>query len=362
MPRRIKALLDQLEEDTGRYASASDHIARQTKMLALNATIEAARSGEAGRGFAVVAQEVKSLATSAADTAADFRQTIIDRLTRSARIVDELVDELEGARMADIAQVIADANLARLSAKAVDLRVLATDASIRRFMREPSDAEARREARRRIDAYFAFSDYYRNAFLVSPGGQALMAHDESSGLMDFDFTGQPQFERSRKSSIASDWSADEIWQNPHADMAGSVVFVAGVREDGLDGGENIGTLYLDYDWDAHAEAMFALHRLMLSDRRSDDRFLILDQTDRIVASSDSAAFGTPYRLPEDCGQRGTFVREGKTVAYARASMENGFDGLEICCVIEHPIRDHRQMLDELGLGSQSADPQNRRAA
>lgn len=39
MPRCNKALLNLPEKETGRYANASDAIAKQPKMLALNATI-----------------------------------------------------------------------------------------------------------------------------------------------------------------------------------------------------------------------------------------------------------------------------------------------------------------------------------
>ncbi len=359
MPRRIKALLDLLEEETGRYAGASDHIAKQTRMLALNATIEAARSGEAGRGFAVVAQEVKSLATSAAETASDFRATVIDRLSRSTAIVDELVDELEGDRLADVAQALTDTNISKLRACAVDVRVIATERPIREFMRDPDSDENAGYARQRLEAQFAFSDVYRNAILVSPQGKALMAHRETSQIMQFDFSGQPQFENSQLSTDVQDWSADEIWQNPQEQNGRSIIFVSAVRDHGLEGGKIIGTLYLDYDWDRHAKLIVDMHRLMQTERRSKDRYLLLDQKNRIVASSDDAAFRTPYAMPEACGQRGSFVRDRVCASYARASMENGFDGLEICSVIEHPLRDRDEILADLGLDRSSEEaPEN----
>jgi hypothetical protein len=356
MPRRIKALLDLLEEETSRYATASDAIAKQTKMLALNATIEAARSGEAGRGFAVVAQEVKSLATSAANTASDFRQTIIDRLSRSARIADELVDELEGARLADLAHTINDLALRGVSARSIDLRILATEPSIRSYLLDPNDAEKTAAARERLRMQFAFSDFFRNAFLVSKDGVIRMSIEENSTFMAFNLKGQPQFERAIHTTSADQWSADEIWLNPQGNDRPCVLFVCGVREHGLEGGEVIGALYFEYDWGRYAESIVTMQSMLHQNNRKSDRFLLLDKNDNIVGSSAGDVFGTHYPLLKRDEQRGSFTNGQKSISYARGEIENGFGGLELCSVIEREMRSAEEILGVLGLGDDIDHP------
>lgn len=349
MPRRVKALLDLLEDETGRYAAVSDAIAKQTKMLALNATIEAARSGEAGRGFAVVAQEVKSLATSAANTASDFRQTIIDRISRSTSIVDELVDELEGARLADLAHAMNDMALRGLATRSVDLRILATDPSIRRFIADPENESLAAAARERMNAQMAFSDFYTNAFLVSNDGKIRLLLEENKALVEFNLKGQVQFERSQKGTSAQDWSADEIWLDPHSGNRPIVTYVTGIRENGVDGGRVIGTLYLDYNWGRYAQSIVEMHQMLQDGGHHGDRLLLLDNHNKIVGSSDDFVFGENYVLTDTDEQRGTFVRDGKSISFARGQIENGFSGLELCSVIEHRVSERSEILSELGL-------------
>lgn len=361
MPRRIKALLDLLEEETGRYAAASDSIAQQTKMLALNATIEAARSGEAGRGFAVVAQEVKSLATSAADAASGFRQTIMDRLATSSRIVDELVDELEGARLADLAHAINDLALRGLSARSVDLRILATEPCIRSYMRDPDTIAHAAAARERLRMQFAFSDFFRNAFIVSKDGTIRMSIEDNPAFMSFNLKGQPQFERAISSTSADQWSADEIWLNPQGNNRPCVLFVCGIREQGRDGGAVTGALYLEYDWGRYAQSIVAMQSMLHQNNRKGDRFLLLDKNDDIVGSSAGDSFGSHYPLPKTGEPRGSYVQGQKSISYARGEIENGFGGLALCSVIEREMRSHEEILSLLGL-SDDADNARRPAS
>ncbi|WP_411342463.1 methyl-accepting chemotaxis protein [Paenibacillus sp. WLX1005] len=78
MERNLQVMqqLSTTSDRIGLASSAIQNIAKQTNLLALNASIEAARAGEAGRGFAVVAEEIRKLASGAADSSREISDMV----------------------------------------------------------------------------------------------------------------------------------------------------------------------------------------------------------------------------------------------------------------------------------------------
>jgi hypothetical protein len=320
-----------LREDVDSFASRNEEIAARTNLLALNAAIEAARSGEAGRGFSVVAQEVKALAQQARTTSLEFRSDVRERIATGASIADEMVGEIEGTRLVELAQALIQNVTRHLFDRSVDLRVMASDAEVVAATLDPSP-EKIAAAQERLALFTRVSPYYLNAFVANARGKVMLSSNPAARVRQADLANAPQFLKAMGSRHSDEWFTDAVWQNPWSDHRAVLVFVTGIRSRGREGAPE-GAFYVEYDWEGHIAQMLS-DRSLFSERDWErTRISIVDEADRVVADTHGAHFGEKVPLPARA-VRGAEVRGESTVAFAAATEYLGFHGLGLRCVIE----------------------------
>lgn len=336
MPRRIRSLIAALTEDVKAHAAEVEAVAGHTNLLALNATIEAARAGEAGRGFSVVAQEVKALAAQAKRSSVSFREEVLERLERGAAIASELVDNVEGGRLRELSQSIADTLARSLYARSIDVRMLASDQSIKEaIMLGTSAPRASALGLERLRALLRYSPYFLNAFVADADGDIAVCAHENAAVRNVNLKGQPQFERTMTAPEHS-WMTDEVWQNPWSNDRKVLVYVSPVVAEGV----VIGVCYLEYDFESQLAEMMNVARLGVGRAIVS----IVDPSDRIVATTGDYAYHERHPYARADGEMQVVAHDGVIVAQARVPSDHGMPGLNFRCVIEDHVATERDVV------------------
>lgn len=334
VPRRIRSLLSVLRDEVDTFANTSEEIAARTNLLALNAAIEAARSGEAGRGFSVVAQEVKALAQQARHASLDFRSEVRERLAMGAGIADEMVGEIEGTRLVELAQALIQNVTRHLYGRSVDLRVMASDSEVIAATLDPT-AEKIAAAQARLAEFARTSPYYLNVFVADRDGRILTCSNPNARVLQTNVANAPQFLKAMGSSHHDQWYTDAVWQNPWSDNRAVLVFVTGIRERGTEG-RPAGVFYVEFDWESRIPAIISDRSLFGEREWARTNISIIDSAARVVADSSGTRFGETVALPGNAA-RGAEARADTTIAFATAGSYHSFDGLGLRCVIEQKM-------------------------
>ncbi len=339
MPRRIRSLLQSLSNEVTAHATKAETIAGQTNLLALNATIEAARAGDAGRGFSVVAQEVKNLAGLAKTSASSFRDEVLAYLQHGTIIADELARDIEGGRLADLAQSIADTLARTLYDRSIDIRMLATDYCVSEaLMLNHASERAEARALSRLRALLQCSPYFLNAFVVDAEGDVAVCAHDNAAVRAVNFKGYVQYQRVMAAPPQVDWMTDEVWKNPWSNDRKVLVYVAPVRMDGA----TIGACYLEYDFEGQVAGMMKVVNRAAGNAVAS----IIDSIGRVVATTGKYQYHERYPHRID-GTVASESMDGLNIAHAAIKAEYGISGLDLQCVIEEHVATEQEIAQTL---------------
>lgn len=330
---QVHQLIDGIERDVQEFGANNEDIAFQTTLLALNASIEAARAGEVGRSFAVVAQEVKTLANQASQNSKRFRDVVLTRINESKRaaeeIVDQIVKDLEGPRLTDMAQTMVQLIVRNLYERTCDCRWWATDDAMWQALQTPSD-ELQARAGERLEMINRFYTVYLNLVLADARGQVIATSNprQFPKAARANVSRTHWFQAAMQSRSGDDYIVDDISQSGSHDGKAVAVYAAAVRKGGQIHGEPLGVLGVIFDWDKQGMSIVRDEPSLSTEEWQRSRVLLLDAKRRIIASSDGAGLYQPFPLQNDGKERGYYYQpDGTLVAYAHTIGYETYDGL-----------------------------------
>lgn len=322
-PVGVRDVIEQINDDLQRFGAANRQVVTQTKLLALNAVIEAARAGESGKSFAVVANEVQRLAAQAAQTAETFQSKVEHRIGTSR----QLVGELEGARLVDLAESLVQLIVRNLYERTADVRWWATDTSLWQALYDPNPENVR-IATERLGVIHRYYTVYSDLVLVDAKGRAVATANPAyrSKVHGLDYLTAAWFQRAVALGSGDEYVADEVRHSRSQSGRQVLIYATAVRERGETRGRTLGALGVYFDWELQGASIVRDEIALSPAELERTEVMLLDGKDRVIASSDGTRLFTSFSI-EEPGKRGAYVdREGCLVAFARTHGYQEYDG------------------------------------
>jgi hypothetical protein len=355
MPRRIEALMTVLKKDVAHFSMINEKIASQTNLLALNASIEAARSGDAGKGFAVVAQEVKQLANQATENSVGFRKMVMARIDKGLEVTQALVQDLEGSRLMDTAQILVQLIVRNLFERTADCRWWATDDAFCNCF-EGDDPALFSRATERLGMINRFYTVYNNLVLTNTQGRIVaVAKPDLYPIIGQSVAEERWFKGSMTTQSGDDYVVDNIHTSKLHNNQPVAVYATAVRRGGELHGDTLGVLGVFFDWAEQSRSIVKDEPTLNEEEWARTTVMLLDHEHRIIASSDDKGFLQRYSLQTNGRKKGTYIdNDGNIVAFAQTIGYEQYDGLGwYGCVVQSPMA-MGEIHKSLGLNTEKA--------
>lgn len=286
MPERILALSREVSDVARRNVRDLQRITGRTKILALNSLIEAGRAGQAGRGFAVVAKEIGEFSAEVNRVTDGLQGALATRLSELDRLGQQLVTNVRGTRLADLALNMIEIIDRNLYERSCDVRWWATDSAVVDCAADPAP-ELRAHASRRLGVILDSYTVYLDLWVVDARGTVLAngRPDRYPQAVGRQVGHEPWFRQALATHDGSAYAVTDIACNEGLGGRSVATYAAAIREGGETHGTPTGVLGIFFDWEGQAQTVVDGVRLQ-DEERPRTRQLILDAQHRVLAASD----------------------------------------------------------------------------
>lgn len=286
MPERILALSREVSDVARRNVLDLQRITGRTKILALNSLIEAGRAGQAGRGFAVVAKEIGEFSAEVNRVTDGLQGALATRLSELDRLGTQLVTNVRGTRLADLALNMIEIIDRNLYERSCDVRWWATDSAVVDCAAKPTPARCAHASRRLgviLDSYTVYLDLWVvdvHGTVIANGRPDRYPHAVGRRVQD-----EFWFRQAMGTHDGSAFAVADIARNEGLGGRSVATYAAAIRAGGETHGAVTGVLGIFFDWEGQAQAVVDGVRL-LDEERPRTRQMILDARHRVIAASD----------------------------------------------------------------------------
>ena len=331
MPERVVRLADEVSSVTKARLTQVAGVAKSTKILAINASIEAARAGEAGSGFAVVAREVGRVADTVRDLSTELSAQLAPLVEELSVLGASLVEQVRGARLADLALNAVELIDRNLYERSCDVRWWATDSAVVDACSPGTGTGAAAYAGRRLGVILSSYTVYLDLWVADRDGRVI-AHgrpERFGRVLGADVSREPWFRNAMATRSGAEYVVDDVSAHPLLDGATVATYATAIRAGGEERGEVIGALGIFFDFAPQAHDIVAGASIAEEDRGV-TRVLLVDSDHRVLAASDGRGVLSEHidLAPAGSAAVGSFSRrDGEMVGFARTPGYETYEGL-----------------------------------